>query len=98
MNHIDANPSLVDSLLSCPHGHNQTCTEIWGQESWQVAISLAYTLDDNITDVTSGDTITEEYYETRWPMVMARLMGGGLRLAATLEHIFSVAPEGTLYA
>jgi hypothetical protein len=88
MDQIVANPTSTDHYLDCSFGRNQTCTEIWGQESWEAAIEWAYTLDDNMTDVSDGSTLTEAYYETRWPIVQDRLMAGGVRLAATLEEIF----------
>ena len=68
-------------------GTSRVCAIQWGQESWDAAIRFAYTLDDNITDVTDGATLDEGYYETRWPIAKERLLAGSVRLAATLERI-----------
>lgn len=81
--------AIIDDYLSCDKalGANQTCTIQWGQESWDMAIRYAYTLDDNQTDVSDGATLDEDYYETRWPMAKERLLAGAVRLAGTLEWI-----------
>lgn len=79
----------VKNYLDCDKalGANETCTIQWGQESWDLAIRYAYTLDDNRTDVTNGAILDEEYYQTRWPMAKDRLLAGAVRLAGTLEYI-----------
>ena len=79
----------VGDYLECDSalGTSLACTIQWGQESWDAAIRFAYTLDDNITDVTDGATLDEGYYETRWPIAKERLLAGSVRLAATLELI-----------
>ena len=70
------------------YGLNRSCVISWGQESWKMALRFAYTDVDGETDVVNGDTITEEYYETRLPIIHERLIAGGVRLAATLKAIF----------
>jgi hypothetical protein len=84
---ISENPTATEKYLECSFGRNQTCTEIWGEESFDAALQWAYTMEDD-TEVESGSTLTEEYYETRLPVVKDRLMAAGVRLAATLESIF----------
>jgi hypothetical protein len=83
--------STARDYLECDKalGANQTCTAQWGQESWDLAIRYAYTLDDNRTDVTDGSTLDEDYYLTRWPLAKERLLAGAVRLAGTLEWVFN---------
>ena len=86
-------PDRIDRayLQDCPEaGMNPACPILWGEESWDRALHWAYTMDKNRSvDVEDGSTLTEDYYETRWPIVQDRLMAGGVRLAATLEAIRS---------
>jgi hypothetical protein len=81
----------ANDYLECDKalGANQTCTTQWGQESWDLAIRYAYTLDDNRTDVIDGSTLDEDYYLTRWPLAKERLLAGAVRLAGTLEWVFN---------
>jgi hypothetical protein len=78
-----------EEYLKCGIGlHNKTCTEIWGQESFAIALEYAYEMESG-EEVEDGSTLTEEYYETRLPIVKDRLIAAGVRLAATLEAIYN---------
>lgn len=68
-------------------GANRNCTTLWGQQSWDNAVRYAYTMSDNRTDVTDGSTLDEQYFQTRWPLAMDRLLAGAVRLAGTLEWL-----------
>jgi hypothetical protein len=81
---------------SSSSGLNITCVIGWGQESWEYALKYAYTKNEpwdsaaanTPVEVADGDTIDEEYYQTRIEVVKERLIAGGVRLALTLENIF----------
>jgi len=95
----------LDYFTRCQSGsgaRHLECVIGWGQESWSYALKYAYTKnspwelsateDDELTsvvEVASGDEINEAYYESRIPIVKQQLIAGGIRLAATLEDIFS---------
>lgn len=79
--------STKQDYLDCSFGRNQTCTELWGAESFQTALKFAY-LDASSAEVHDGSTLTEAYYESRLPIVRERLVAAGLRLGATLERVF----------
>eukprot|EP00339_Tiarina_fusa_P022639 CAMPEP_0117005448 /NCGR_PEP_ID=MMETSP0472-20121206/6063_1 /TAXON_ID=693140 ORGANISM="Tiarina fusus, Strain LIS" /NCGR_SAMPLE_ID=MMETSP0472 /ASSEMBLY_ACC=CAM_ASM_000603 /LENGTH=353 /DNA_ID=CAMNT_0004706697 /DNA_START=291 /DNA_END=1352 /DNA_ORIENTATION=- len=82
-----------EKYLKCASAlHNQTCTEIWGQESFAMALEYAYEMESG-EEVVDGSTLTEEYYETRLPIVKDRLIAAGVRLAATLEAIYDYESE-----
>jgi hypothetical protein len=92
---LQDHPKWEDHYLNGPncsvhdgYGLNRSCVVSWGQESWKMALRFAYTDVDEVTDILDGDTISEEYYESRLPIVEERLVAGGVRLAATLKAIF----------
>mmetsp|Transcript_61608 Transcript_61608/g.150820 ORF Transcript_61608/g.150820 Transcript_61608/m.150820 type:complete len:434 (+) Transcript_61608:206-1507(+) len=92
---LEQHPKWEDHYLNGPtcgtndgYGLNRTCVVSWGQESWKMALKFAYTDVDEVTDIASGDTISEEYYESRLPIIEERLIAGGVRLAATIRAIF----------
>ncbi|CAN7096723.1 unnamed protein product [Brassica rapa subsp. narinosa] len=64
-----------NDLLACPH--------TYASESIELACKYGY------EGVTSGVTLSEEYFDTRMPIVMKRIVQGGLRLAMVLNRIFS---------
>ncbi|ESQ28443.1 hypothetical protein EUTSA_v10018954mg [Eutrema salsugineum] len=58
------------------------CPDIYASEGIQAACDWAY------KGVTEGDTLEDEYFYSRLPIVYQRLAQGGVRLAATLNRIF----------
>jgi hypothetical protein len=80
--------SAEEEYLKCSMGRNQTCTELWGQESFAIALEYAYQMESG-EEVENGSTLTEDYYETRLPILKDRLVAAGVRLAATLEAIYN---------
>ncbi|KAF2589718.1 hypothetical protein F2Q70_00041867 [Brassica cretica] len=64
-----------NDLLACPH--------TYASESIELACKYGY------EGVKSGVTLSEEYFDTRMPIVMKRIVQGGLRLAMILNRIFS---------
>jgi hypothetical protein len=83
------------TIMGSSSGLNITCIIEWGQESWDYALKYAYTKNEpwnnaaiKRVEVADGDTIDEEYYQTRINIVNKRLIAGGVRLALTLEAIF----------
>ncbi|KAI4304337.1 hypothetical protein MLD38_039865 [Melastoma candidum] len=63
---------------------NQTvCPDPYASESIRLACKYAY------KNATPGSTLHDEYFLSRLPIVEKRLAQGGVRLAATLNRIFS---------
>ncbi|KAJ4870555.1 Endonuclease 2 [Raphanus sativus] len=58
------------------------CPDIYASEGIKAACDWAY------KGVTDGDTLEDEYFYSRLPIVYQRLAQGGVRLAATLNKIF----------
>ncbi|KAJ4792266.1 Endonuclease 1 [Rhynchospora pubera] len=65
---------VCDDLLSCPTRY--------ATESINLACKWGY------EGVNDGDTLSEEYFESRFPIVAKRIAQGGVRLAMYLNHIF----------
>ncbi|POO03675.1 S1/P1 nuclease [Trema orientale] len=59
------------------------CPDSYASESITAACNYAY------ANVTSGSKLGDEYFLSRLPVVEKRLAQGGVRLAATLNRIFS---------
>ena len=76
----------MEYWLECSDGMNRSCTEQWGEESFQAALEWAYrNFDDD--EVVNGSELGEAYYETRLLVVEHRIIAAGVRLAATLEKV-----------
>ncbi|KAF2572301.1 hypothetical protein F2Q70_00005615 [Brassica cretica] len=76
----------VPSWESCQL--NQTaCPNSYASESISLACKYAY------RNATPGTTLGDEYFLSRLPIVEKRLAQGGIRLAATLNRIFSSKPK-----
>ncbi|CAL0322305.1 unnamed protein product [Lupinus luteus] len=59
-----------------------SCANVYASEGIKEACEYAY------KDVTDGETLSDDYFESRLPVVQLRLAQGGVRLAATLNRIF----------
>lgn len=76
----------VPSWESCQL--NQTaCPNSYASESISLACKYAY------RNATPGTTLGDDYFLSRLPIVEKRLAQGGIRLAATLNRIFSSKPK-----
>ncbi|KAH0863778.1 hypothetical protein HID58_080989 [Brassica napus] len=64
-----------NDLIACPHKY--------ASESIQLACKYGY------EGVKSGETLSEDYFDTRMPIVMKRIVQGGVRLAMILNRVFS---------
>jgi hypothetical protein len=64
-----------NDLIACPHKY--------ASESIKLACKWGY------KGVKSGETLSEEYFNTRLPIVMKRIVQGGVRLAMILNRVFS---------
>lgn len=60
-----------------------TCPDIYASESIKAACEWAY------KDVSEDSVLEDDYFLSRYPVVNKRLAQGGVRLAATLNRIFS---------
>ncbi|KAF5751918.1 Endonuclease 2 2 isoform 1 [Tripterygium wilfordii] len=73
---------LVPKWETC--SSNQiTCPDVYASESIKAACDWSY------KGVTEGSTLEDDYFLSRLPIVKLRLAQGGVRLAATLNRIFS---------
>ncbi|KAI3453038.1 hypothetical protein Pfo_009701 [Paulownia fortunei] len=64
-------------------GNQKTCPNVYAEESIKAACQWAY------KGVHPGSVLKEGYYGTRSPIVELRLAQAGIRLAATLNRIFT---------
>ncbi|XP_047321144.1 endonuclease 1 [Impatiens glandulifera] len=67
-----------------------TCVNKWATESINIACKWGY------KDVKSGETLTDDYFNSRMPFVMKRIAQGGVRLAMILNRVFSHSDEGDI--
>uniref|UniRef100_A0A1J3H088 Aspergillus nuclease S1 n=1 Tax=Noccaea caerulescens TaxID=107243 RepID=A0A1J3H088_NOCCA len=72
----------VPSWESCKHKQT-ACPNQYASESIKLACKYAY------RNATPGTTLLDEYFLSRLPVLEKRLAQGGIRLAATLNRIFS---------
>ncbi len=71
----------------CEGSSDDTCPIEASGESAQLACEFAYT-DEKGHTVQSGSVLSNQYYETRIPVIEQRLAGAGVRLASVLNGIF----------
>ncbi|GLJ09073.1 hypothetical protein SUGI_0101190 [Cryptomeria japonica] len=79
-------PCRGDGQMRCPHGTaapRTLCLVFYASESISLACEWAY------KDVTADAILGDDYFLSRLPIVEKRLAQGGVRLAATLNRIFS---------
>ncbi|RID50320.1 hypothetical protein BRARA_H01058 [Brassica rapa] len=76
----------VPSWESCPP-HETACPNPYASESIDLACKYAY------KNAAPGTTLGDDYFLSRLPIVEKRIAQGGIRLAATLNRIFSPKPS-----
>ncbi|GKV45898.1 hypothetical protein SLEP1_g52925 [Rubroshorea leprosula] len=64
------------------------CLNQYASESVKIACKWGY------KGVKSGDTLADEYFNSRMPIVMKRIAQGGVRLAMILNSVFGDSGEG----
>ncbi|KAE9461786.1 hypothetical protein C3L33_06280, partial [Rhododendron williamsianum] len=64
-----------------------TCVNKWAVESINIACHWGY------KDVESGETLNDDYFNSRLPIVMKRIAQGGVRLAMILNRVFGDSEE-----
>ncbi|KAI8525430.1 hypothetical protein RHMOL_Rhmol13G0230000 [Rhododendron molle] len=64
-----------------------TCVNKWAVESVNIACHWGY------KDVESGETLDDDYFNSRLPIVMKRIAQGGVRLAMILNRVFGDSEE-----
>ncbi|KAJ4982376.1 hypothetical protein NE237_033213 [Protea cynaroides] len=77
--------SDISSWENCASGY-AACPNPYASESISLACKFAY------RNATSGSILEDDYFLSRWPVVEKRLAQGGIRLAATLNRIFTYQP------
>jgi len=80
----------VDEWLACSNPMEERCVSVWSEESFNDALTYAYG-DENGNEIQNGAVLTEEYFNTRLPVVQTRLAAAGVRLAEALELIYSTS-------
>ncbi|KAM1459895.1 hypothetical protein ACFX2I_036768 [Malus domestica] len=77
-----------DDVTSWKHCDDQrSCINKYATESINIACKWAY------KGVEAGDTLTEDYFLPRLPVVEKRIAQGGVRLAAILNRVFSSSQD-----
>nr|XP_023912076.1 endonuclease 4-like isoform X1 [Quercus suber]POF10728.1 endonuclease 4 [Quercus suber] len=72
----------ISSWENCSH-NDTVCPNPYASESISLACKFAY------KNATPGSTLGDDYFLSRLPIVEKRLAQGGVRLAATLNRIFT---------
>ncbi|KAL0010963.1 hypothetical protein SO802_006071, partial [Lithocarpus litseifolius] len=72
----------ISSWENCSH-NNTVCPNPYASERISLACKFAY------KNATPGSTLGDDYFLSRLPIVEKRLAQGGVRLAATLNRIFT---------
>nr|XP_043626609.1 endonuclease 1 isoform X2 [Erigeron canadensis] len=62
-----------------------TCVNKYAMESIKMACKWGY------KDVEAGETLSDDYFNSRMPIVMKRIAQGGVRLSMILNHVFGVS-------
>jgi hypothetical protein len=78
----------IDEINSNCHNLNKTCQLTAAEESSKFACDSAYMHEDGRGAIKSGDTLSVEYYNTRVPIVIDRLVYSAVRLSRVLEDVF----------
>ncbi|GLU23077.1 hypothetical protein SLE2022_391090 [Rubroshorea leprosula] len=76
----------ISSWEYCGYNHT-VCPNLYASESISLACKFAY------RSATPGSTLEDDYFLSRLPIVEKRLAQGGIRLAATLNRIFTTQPR-----
>ncbi|KAJ4977021.1 hypothetical protein NE237_002127 [Protea cynaroides] len=63
-----------------------TCSTKWAEESINLACKWGY------EGITPGDTLADEYFKSRFPIVAQRIAQGGVRLSMILNRVFGHQP------
>ncbi|KAI3456320.1 hypothetical protein Pfo_012983 [Paulownia fortunei] len=69
-----------------------SCVNRYAAESINIACKWGY------KDVESGDTLSDDYFNSRLPIVMKRIAQGGVRLAMILNRVFGDSQEDSVVA
>ncbi|KAL6573939.1 hypothetical protein OROHE_001481 [Orobanche hederae] len=69
-----------------------SCVNKYAVESIDIACKWGY------KNVKSGDTLSEDYFNSRLPIVMKRIAQGGVRLAMILNRVFGDSHESSIAA
>ncbi|KAL1327067.1 hypothetical protein HN51_037172 [Arachis hypogaea] len=90
----DIERNYTDGIWSSDVSSWQHCSDIskcvtsWAKESIQIACKWGY------NGVEAGETLADDYFNSRMPYVMKRIAQGGIRLAMILNQVFGGSEEG----
>jgi len=82
------NDDDMNNWLSCANSLQLECVSSWAKESFHDALVWAYA-DEDGHEIEDGASLSEDYFLTRLGTVERQLAAGGVRLAASLESIFT---------
>ncbi|KAH7545935.1 hypothetical protein FEM48_Zijuj01G0146900 [Ziziphus jujuba var. spinosa] len=79
-----------DDVSSWKHCNDdlQSCINKYAAESINIACKWGY------KGVEAGETLSDDYFDSRMPIVMKRIAQGGVRLAMILNRVFSDTQQG----
>ncbi|KAH7545934.1 hypothetical protein FEM48_Zijuj01G0146800 [Ziziphus jujuba var. spinosa] len=78
----------VSSWKRCNNVQLRTCVNKYAVESIKLACEYGY------EGVEAGQTLSDDYFNSRLPIVMKRIAQGGIRLAMILNRVFSDSQRG----
>ncbi|XP_043687431.1 endonuclease 1-like [Telopea speciosissima] len=76
----------LSSWKNCSSDDLSTCPTKWAEESIDLACKWGY------KGVTPGQTLSDEYFNSRFPIVAKRIAQGGVRLSLILNRLFGHQP------
>ncbi|KAM3285184.1 endonuclease 1 [Capsicum chacoense] len=71
-------------------GNIFSCVNKFATESINIACKWGY------KDVETGETLSDDYFNSRLPIVMKRIAQGGVRLAMLLNNVFGISQEDSV--
>ncbi len=81
-------PAWKQKWLPCANGSGTSCTSVWAEESFQLALQYSYQNTDG-KEVVDGTHLTLAYYQAALPIVQEQLALAGFRLASTLQAVLT---------
>jgi len=85
LKNIDENDANV--WAKCKTQQDPSCPNEWGNETAPLACKYSY-VDVDGSIIKTGFSLGNDYYNRSLPIVEEQLQRGGVRLAATLNHLF----------
>ncbi|KAL7130117.1 hypothetical protein ABFS83_13G112200 [Erythranthe nasuta] len=94
----DIKGNFTDGIWSGDLASWRECSDIFSCVNKYAAESINMACKWGYKDVKSGDTLSDDYFNSRLPIVMKRIAQGGVRLAMILNRVFGDSKEDSLIA